>query len=187
MSTPQESLQQWTQQVRHYHIPRYEELPAIELYMDQVVAVIDDYLRIFLRDAKDRRLTPAMINNYVKLRILPPPVKKRYNRTHLCHLIIICLLKQVLAISEIRDLLASQLEVHDMQTVYDDFCSMQEQSLVITLDNVDLPGDDSAPSFSYATLRVAVHANVNKMIAEKMIDIQSPPSEERERKRDKEK
>lgn len=187
MSTPQESLQQWTQQVRHYHIPRYEELPSIELYMDQVVAVIDDYLRIFLRDAKDRRLTPAMINNYVKLRILPPPVKKRYNRTHLCHLIIICLLKQVLAISEIRDLIASQLEVHDMQTVYDDFCSMQEQSLVITLDNMDLPVDDSVPSFAYATLRVAVHANVNKMIAEKMIDIQNPPSEEKEKKKDKEK
>ena len=187
MSTPQESLLQWTQQVRHYHIPRYEELPAIELYMDQVVAVIDDDLRIFLRDAKDRRLTPAMINNYVKRRILPPPVKKRYNRVHLCHLVIICLLKQVLAISEIRDLLASQLEVHDMQTVYDDFCSMQEQSLVITLDNVDLPGDDSAPSFSYATLRVAVHANVNKMIAEKMIDIQNPPSEDKEKKKVKEK
>ena len=187
MSTPQESLQQWTQQVRHYHIPRYEELPSIELYMDQVVAVIDDYLRIFLRDAKDRRLTPAMINNYVKLRILPPPVKKRYNRTHLCHLIIICLLKQVLSISEIRDLIASQLEVHDMQTVYDDFCSMQEQSLIITLDNVDLPVDDSVPSFAYATLRVAVHANVNNMISEKMIDIQNPPSEEKEKKKDKEK
>lgn len=185
MSTPQESLQQWTQQVRQVHIPRYEELPTIELYMDQVVAVIDDYLRIFLRDAKDRRLTPAMINNYVKLRILPPPVKKRYNRTHLCHLIIICLLKQVLSISEIRDIIASQLEVHDMQTVYDDFCSMQEQSLGLTLDNADLPADNAAASFSYATLRVAVHANVNKMIAEKMIDIQNPPSEEK--KKDKEK
>ena len=185
MSTPQESLQQWTQQVRHYHIPRYEELPSIELYMDQVVAVIDDYLRIFLRDAKDRRLTPAMINNYVKLRILPAPVKKRYNRTHLCHVIIICLLKQVLAISEIRDLIASRLEEHDIQTVYDDFCSMQEQSLIVMLDNVDMPHDSSAASFAYATLHVAVHANVNKMIAEKMIDIQCPPSEEKERKKDK--
>ena len=64
---------------------------------------------------------------------------------------------------------------------------MQEQSLIITLDNVDLPVDDSVPSFAYATLRVAVHANVNKMIAEKMIDIQNPPSEEKEKKKDKEK
>ena len=52
---------------------------------------------------------------------------------------------------------------------------------------MDLPGDDSVPSFAYATLRVAVHANVNKMIAEKMIDIQNPPSEEKEKKKDKEK
>ena len=187
MSTPQESLQQWTQQVKGAHIPRYEELPAIELYMDQVVAVIDDYLRIFLRDAKDRRLTPAMINNYVKLRILPPPVKKRYNRVHLCHLVIICLLKQVLSISEIRDIIASQLEVHDMRTVYDDFCSMQEQALTVTLDSVEMPADDTAVSFAGAALRVAVHANVSKMIAEKMIDIQNPPSEDKEKKKEKEK
>ena len=185
MDTPQECLRQWTHQVKEHHIPRYDELPSIELYMDQVVAVIDDYLRIFLRDAKDRRLTPAMINNYVKLKILPPPIKKRYNRTHLCYLIIICLLKQVLSISEIRDLVHTQLEVGDIQTVYDDFCAMQEESLAVTLDNVDLPADDSAVSFTYTTLRMAVHANVNKMIAEKMIDIQNPPTDEKKKDKDK--
>ena len=88
---PPESLPQWAQEVRAYRIPRYDELPAIDLYMDQVVAILEDCLRLFLRDEKDQRITPAMINNYVKQKVLPPPVKKRYTRDHLCQLLLICL------------------------------------------------------------------------------------------------
>ena len=74
----QEDLRPWAEQVQTYHMPRYDELPAIDLYMDQVVAILEDCLRLFLRDAQEKRITPAMINNYVKLKVLPPPVKKRY-------------------------------------------------------------------------------------------------------------
>jgi hypothetical protein len=185
MSIPQESLMEWTRQIKSYRIPRYDELPSIELYMDQVVVIIEETLRIFMRDAKDRRITPAMINNYVKLKSLPPPVKKRYNRTHLCHLVIICMLKQVLAISEIRDLIQSQLENGDIATVYDDFCTMQERSFSAMLDSAAAPAETPSQSFSDRTLRVAVHASVNKMIAEKMIDIQNPEPETREKRKEK--
>ena len=58
MTHPQEGLDAWTEQVHAYRIPRYDELPTLELYMDQVVAVIDDCLRIYLRDSKAQRLTP---------------------------------------------------------------------------------------------------------------------------------
>ena len=168
-------------------LPQWETLPDIGLYMDQVITFITRAYEPLYGESTKGYLSAPMINNYVKLRILPPPVKKRYNRVHLCHLVIICLLKQVLSISEIRDIIASQLEVHDMRTVYDDFCSMQEQALAVTLDNVDLPADDTAVSFAGAALRVAVHANVSKMIAEKIIDIQNPPSEDKEKKKEKEK
>ena len=182
--TPQQTLFQWAQQVRAHHIPRYDELPSIDLYMEQVVAVIDDYLRIYMRDAKDQHITPAMINNYVKLKILPPPVKKRYNRVHLCHLIIICMLKPVLAIPEIRDLVQTELEQNDMRTVYDAFCTMQEESLAKTLEHTQLPQEDLPPIFASAALRIAVHANTNKMIAEKIIDAQTPeaPAEKEKKK-----
>ena len=63
MTHPQEGLEAWTEQVHAYRIPRYDELPTLELYMDQVVAVIDDCLRIYLRDSKAQRLTPAMISS----------------------------------------------------------------------------------------------------------------------------
>ena len=182
MTHPQEGLEAWTEQVHAYRIPRYDELPTLELYMDQVVAVIDDCLRIYLRDSKAQRLTPAMINNYVKLKVLPPPVKKRYNRTHLCYLIIICMLKQVLAIPEIRTLLADQLEKNDIRSVYNNFCDLQEHALALFSPRQEIENT----SFSDRILLLAVHANVNKMIAEKMIDLQTPPDEKNDRKREKE-
>ena len=112
-----------------------------------------------------------MINNYVKLKVLPPPVKKRYNRTHLCYLIIICMLKQVLAILlEIRTLLADQLEKNDIRSVYNNFCDVQEHALALFSPRQEIENT----SFSDRILLLAVHANVNKMIAEKMIDLQNP-------------
>ena len=75
--TPHQRLARWSDAVCTHHLPRYDELPGIDLYMDQVVAVVSDYLHPYMRDAKEQHLTPAMINNYVKLKLLPAPVKKR--------------------------------------------------------------------------------------------------------------
>ena len=178
----QEDLRPWAEQVKAYHMPRYNELPAIDLYMDQVVAILEDCLRLFLRDAQEKRITPAMINNYVKLKVLPPPVKKRYTRDHLCQLILICLLKQVLSLPEIQRLIAAQLETRDVRAMYDGFCAMQERAVLSALERAAAQADGDRSDMA---LRVAAEANVGKMIAEKIMDVHFPaPS--REKKREKE-
>ena len=178
----QEDLRPWAEQVKAYHMPRYDELPAIDLYMDQVVAILEDCLRLFLRDAQEKRITPAMINNYVKLKVLPPPVKKRYTRDHLCQLILICLLKQVLSLPEIQRLIAAQLETRDVRAMYDGFCAMQERAIISALERA---AAQAGGDRSDMALRVAAEANVGKMIAEKIMDVHFPaPS--REKKREKE-
>ena len=178
----QEDLRPWAEQVQTYHMPRYDELPAIDLYMDQVVAILEDCLRLFLRDAQEKRITPAMINNYVKLKVLPPPVKKRYTRDHLCQLILICLLKQVLSLPEIQRLIAAQLETRDVRARYDGFCAMQERAVISALERA---AAQAGGDRSDMALRVAAEANVGKMIAEKIMDVHFPaPS--REKKREKE-
>lgn len=178
----QEDLRPWAEQVKAYHMPRYDELPAIDLYMDQVVAILEDCLRLFLRDAQEKRITPAMINNYVKLKVLPPPVKKRYTRDHLCQLILICLLKQVLSLPEIQRLIAAQLETRDVRAMYDGFCAMQERAVLSALERA---AAQAGGDRSDMALRVAAEANVGKMIAEKIMDVHFPaPS--REKKREKE-
>lgn len=185
--TPHQRLARWSDAVCTHHLPRYDELPGIDLYMDQVVAVVSDYLHPYMRDAKEQHLTPAMINNYVKLKLLPAPVKKRYNRSHLCHLIIICMLKPVLAIPEIHDLICDRLQYSDIRTVYNEFCTMQEESLRTTLAHTTLPADDETEAFSVAALHLAVHTNAGKMIAEHIIDAQVPdePKEKDKKKKDK--
>ena len=140
----QEDLRPWAEQVQTYHMPRYDELPAIDLYMDQVVAILEDCLRLFLRDAQEKRITPAMVNNYVKLKVLPPPVKKRYTRDHLCQLILICLLKQVLSLPEIQRLIAAQLETRDVRAMYDGFCAMQERAVLSALERAAAQAREAA-------------------------------------------
>ena len=66
-----------------------EELPNIDLYMDQVTTFMDDQLSISKRRPDDKVLTKTMINNYAKNNLLPPPVKKKYSKEHLLALIFI--------------------------------------------------------------------------------------------------
>ena len=68
--------------VANLHFPRWHELPEFELYMDQVIGLVEKYLRPLYPENK-APITPSMINNYVKQRILPPPENKRYGKKHL--------------------------------------------------------------------------------------------------------
>ena len=73
-----------------YRCPRYDRLPSISLYSDQVTDALNEYLSP-LWPEKEHRITAAMINNYVKQRLILPPVKKRYDREQLARLYCICL------------------------------------------------------------------------------------------------
>ena len=83
-----------------------EDIPAIELYMDQVTRFMDQHLSGNKRNEEDKILTKTMINNYTKNRLLPPPEKKRYSKEHIILLIYIYYLKNVLPIGDIQTILA---------------------------------------------------------------------------------
>ena len=78
----------------------WDSLPELDLYMDQVIVLMEKHLALF-GDGRDKLLTPSMVNNYVKLGLIPPPVKKKYNREHLARLTVICMLKPLLPIPAI--------------------------------------------------------------------------------------
>ena len=82
-----------------------EEIPNIELYMDQLTHFMDQHLGSTLRSEEEKTLTKTMINNYTKNKLLPPPEKKRYSRKHLILLIYIYYLKNVVSINDIRRIL----------------------------------------------------------------------------------
>ena len=95
------------QNLINYHCPRWNELPEIELYIDQVICVLQNNLAIFLKEENTPVITPNMINNYVKQEVLMPPIKKKYNKTHLAYLFVICILKRLMSISEINESIKS--------------------------------------------------------------------------------
>lgn len=81
------------------HLPRWEELPSLDLYMDQLVNYINQAYYP-ATDPSELPLTRSMVNNYVKQKIIPAPVNKRYQRQHLALLILIYALKKVFSLPE---------------------------------------------------------------------------------------
>lgn len=119
----------WLNEIQQYRLPRWEELPDIELYMDQVITLIERYLTPLVGEHDSKVITPAMINNYVKLNIMPKPIKKRYERTHLAYLIVITILKQVILITEVKEGIFLQSKLCSIPEAYNIFCDMQEKAL----------------------------------------------------------
>lgn len=121
-------LIKWSKQFEAYHLPRWEELPEIEYYMDQVIEYIKKYVEIFCGE-DTKIITPAMINNYVKLGLLPPPIKKKYSKIHISNLIVITIIKQVTIISQIKDAIEFQMSVGGGKNAYNVFCIELENSM----------------------------------------------------------
>ena len=140
-----QELNEWAKELAEFHLPRWEELPSLNLYMDQVVAYINETLEFLLVDPntqapkgkkEDRLLTSAMINNYVKQHFIPKPEKKRYHREHLACLIVYALFKQVLPLTDIQKGVYLHLTLceHNFQVAYDTFCQQVEANLVYVAD-----------------------------------------------------
>lgn len=115
--------------VAQQRLPRWDELPDLELYMDQVLSLMERYLGSY--PGFDRKgLTASMVNNYVKLGVMPPPVKKKYTRVHLAHLIVICVLKPCLPIDSIKNMIASSAQAEEPEGAgYDRFCALFEETV----------------------------------------------------------
>ncbi len=95
----------------NYKYIKVEDIPNIDLYMDQVTTFMDKRLRSATRNpGEDKVLTKTMINNYAKNNLLPSPEKKKYSKEHMLLLIFIFYFKNILSISDIQTLLQPMTE-----------------------------------------------------------------------------
>ena len=182
-----------------------EDIPNIDLYMDQVTTFMDTQLSSTKRYADDKILTKTMINNYAKNKLLPPPEKKRYSREHLLMLIFIYYFKNILSISDIQTLLGPITEKYfksvtekDMTYIYREVFSMEqsqirylEKDLMRRFKSAGEIFEDADPEdkeflhqFSFICL-LSFDVYMKKMIIENMIDHMNSSKDTDSSKKDK--
>ena len=154
-----------------YHCPRWEELPEIDLYVDQVVSILQKNLVIFSKDVDNPVITSSMINNYVKKDILNSPIKKKYNREHLAKLFVICICKKLMSISEIGESIKNMEKIYSVEEGYNIFCDELEKSIKHAFDyenkKVDLPLEEKTREL--ATLKAITTAFANTVLVDRLI------------------
>lgn len=110
-----------------------EEIPSLDLYMDQVTTFMEEHLESSKRYESDKILTKTMINNYAKNHLLPSPEKKKYTKEHVLLLTFIYYFKQMLSIKDIETILKPITENYfdtfgpiDIATIYDEIVDFEK-------------------------------------------------------------
>lgn len=169
-----------------------DTFPINDLYMDQVLNFFNDKLEYTLRkgDLDEKILTKTMINNYAKMDLLPPPVKKKYSREHMMTLIFIYFFKGVMSINDIQMLIKpitdEYFEDNDSisyEEIYDRLFNLGEMRIEHLKDDIldkfesskemfdDLPEEEAEylKIFAYICL-LSYDVFVKKLLIEQLID-----------------
>lgn len=168
-----------------------EDIPGIDLYMDQVTTFMDTRLKSTARyPGDDKILTKTMINNYAKNDLLPSPIKKKYTKEHILLLIFIYYYKGFLSITDIQTLLKPITEQFfqngqefNLESIYKEVFSMEKKQVEELKSDViekfkeaektftDAPEENREllREFSFICL-LSFDVYVKKLIIEKMID-----------------
>ncbi len=162
-----------------YKLPTWDELPDIELYMDQVISLIKKYLEIFYEvTGSDKFVTPSMINNYVKLGIIPAPVKKKYSKKHLAYLLVVCTLKQTLDMSTIQKIIPTGIDDAQAERIYSSFVHNHQKAYSYVIENVKIVADpilkfesENPDRVNDLVMQVSASANIFKILTEQLAKI----------------
>ena len=73
-------LAQWMDSLSQFDLPDWDSLPQLDLYMDQVILLLRRYLTPLDSGGDERSITASIINNYVRMKVIPPPLKKKYSQ-----------------------------------------------------------------------------------------------------------
>ena len=173
-------LRRWEKYLDRYRLPAWEEIPDIGLYMEQVVAVLKQYLDYLPPELKEEQfITAATINNYVRTKVMPMPHRKKYYRVHIAYLVMICTLKQGLSLSLIQRLIPCPLPEEEVQQIYTTYVERHRLAAAYFTDQVRLaaaPILDHAEVSSLSSQRPedliaasAVVGGFSRLLAEKLL------------------
>lgn len=170
---------------------RAEDIPDIDLYMDQVTTFMESHLKHSTRNPQeDKILTKTMINNYAKNDLIPPPVKKKYSKEHVMLLIFIYYYKGILSISDIQQLLRpitgkffNTAKDYSLENIYEEAFGLEKEQIDVLKADImerfrkseqtfqDAPQEDREFLQTFAFIcMLSFDVYVKKLLIEKMID-----------------
>ena len=172
-------LDRWKNYMENFH-----------LYMDQVVSLVARYLDLIPHDEKNPFITASIINNYVRLKVMPAPVKKRYSRRHLAYVIMICAMKQSLSLTEIPGILPADMDDEETARVYNEFVTRLRVTAQVFVDQVSRIAreelrEDKPQGCANLVLHSAVSSILYKILTVKLTALE-PAAEEPAAEQEKE-
>lgn len=179
MSSVKDKLINWVAELESYNMPDWNDLPDIDLYMDQVITYLEKQLSVFSRNDDEKLITPAMINNYVKNEIIPRPLNKKYTREHMAHLIAVLNLKNILSLLDITRLISHEESDKPVNVLFGQLKSIQDEVFKDTAlrvrDSLEkFDGDnfdrDNEERLRLLALKFSLEANANRIAAKKILD-----------------
>ena len=132
-------LRRWEKYLDDFRLPLWEQIPDIGLYMEQVILLLRKYLDYLPPELKEEQfITAATINNYVRMKVMPEPVKRRYYRIHIAYLIIILTLKHSLSIALIQKIIPMGLPEEEVEEIYNAYAQRHQQAAQYFMEQVRL-------------------------------------------------
>lgn len=179
-------MDKWSNYIIDFELPEYKNLPTIGLYMDQVITLLHQYLG-YLPNSNDKNaesfITANAINNYVRLGAMPAPVKKKYYANHIAYMIMICVLKPSLSISDISMLIPSDLSEEELEATYNKFTSIHKESSVKLITHLQaITGTpESVSDVIELIVTSAINTSLCKRFTEKMSALNGLENEDAEK------
>ena len=178
-----------------------KDIPAIDLYVDQIINLVSGKLSEGSARFYDRQLTKTMINNYSKEGLINEIKGKKYNKEQIMQILTIYTLKSTLSIGEIKRVLAGAYEdkdfdVSSLTAMYDRHLSIKKDDREYALSALEGILDrnsldcESDVDYINTICALASFSFQLKSIAQAMIDARFPETvedEDNEKKEKKEK
>lgn len=148
------------------------DIPELDLYVDQIITLVDNILKENKRSADEKLLTKTMINNYSKARVIKPIKGKKYSKLQIIQILITYCMKNTLTIDEIKRVLNShEFTAEEISTYYQNYLDKKaliKSTLPDYLIKNELINENSDPMETL--LIMTALSNQSKRISEAIID-----------------
>ena len=172
-----------------FDLPKYRELPTVELYMEQVLKYINGLLSPVAREG-EKQLTSFMVNNYVKAKMIDEPVKKKYSQEQIGYLIAICMMKPTVSMTDLALLLELTQGISSDKKRLFAFWSTMEKSILSmnatkmkgkvddiiaryekeVTENPEQAEENLTNALGFYALRLAIQAQSYKLLSDHILD-----------------